>query len=121
MAKKQSFHSKAINAVITAIVRVLLGWAEEWGNDAFFFLIIGDKTCTDVAWHNTENLSCEGALALVENGPKVAGAFQDIETSFDILLEDRLKDNEDFRKEFEKSSPSKDDQGWYSIENNEVK
>ena len=85
MAKKQSFHSKAINAVITAIVRVLLGWAD------------------------------------VDNGPKVAGAFQDIETSFDIFLEDRLKDNEDFRKEFEKSSPSKDDQGWYSIENNEVK
>lgn len=112
---KQSFKSKAINAVISAIVRTLLGWAEEWGNDAFFFLVIGDKTCTDVAWHNTEDLACNGAWAITRDVP-ASGAFQDIATSFDILIEDQLKENEQFKEAFEKTSPSKSDTGWYSNE-----
>ena len=112
---KQSFKSKAINAVIAAIVRTLLGWAEEWGNDAFFFLVIGDKTCTDVAWRNTDDLACNGAWALTRNVP-VASAFQDIATSFDLLIDEQLQENEQFKKAFEEASPSKSDSGWCSYE-----
>ena len=112
---KQSFKSKAINAVIAAIVRTLLGWAEEWGNDAFFFLVIGDKTCTDVAWHNTDDLACNGAWAITRDVP-AAGAFQDIVTSFDLLIEEQLKEDEQFKKAFEQTSPSKLDSGWFSNE-----
>ena len=111
---KQSFKSKAINAVITALVRTLLGWAEEWGNDAYFFLVIGDKNCSDVAWYNTEQLSCDGALAVTGACESVC-AFQDLASSVDILNEDNLK-NEDFRKKFELSSPSKESNGWLSYE-----
>ena len=111
---KQSFKSKAINAVLTAIVRTLLGWAEEWGNDAFFFLVIGDKTCTDVAWSNSEQLACNGALAIVDD-PHAAGAFQNLSTSVDILLEDSLKD-EKFKSVFEDTTSSANDNGWYSLE-----
>lgn len=112
---KQSFKSQAINAVLTAIIRTLLGWAEEWGNDAFFFLVIGDKTCTDVAWSNTDQLACDGAIAVADD-PQAAGAFQNLSTSVDILLEDRLK-NEKFKSVFQETSSSSDDNGWYSIEN----
>ena len=48
---KQSIKSKAINAFVTAIVRTLFGWVEKWDNDSFFFIVFGDKTCTDVAWY----------------------------------------------------------------------
>ena len=117
METKQSFRSKAINAVLTAIIRTLFGWVEEWGEDAFFFLVIGDKTCSDVAFYNTENLSCEGALAVTDR-VEAAAAFQDLAGSVDILLDERLK-KDDFRKEYEKTSPGKDKQGWFSVENNE--
>ena len=119
MATKKSFKSKAINAVLTAIIRTLFGWVEEWGEDAFFFLVIGDKTCTDVAYYNTENLSCEGALAVTDS-VETAAVFMNLAGSADILLDDRLKED-DFYKEFEKTSPGKDKQGWFSIENNEEK
>ena len=117
MKKRKSFHSQVINAVITAIVRMLIGWSEEWGNDAFFFLIIGDKQCTDVAWHNTENLACEGVLALTGSGVECAAAFQDIATSFDILIDEELKADEKFAKAFAQTSPSKKAHGWCSMEN----
>ena len=117
MKKRKSFHSQVINAVITAIVRMLMGWAEEWGNDAFFFLIIGDKQCTDVAWHNTENLACEGALALTGSGVECAAAFQDLASSFDILIDEELKADEAFEKKFAMTSPSKKSHGWCSMEN----
>ena len=117
MGTKKSFKSKAINAVITAIIRTIFGWVEEWGEDAFFFLVIGDKTCTDVAFYNTENLSCEGALAVTSN-VETAGAFFNLAGSADILLEEPFKED-DFRKEFENTSPGKDKQGWFSVDNNE--
>lgn len=112
MAKK-SFKSKAINAVISAIVRTLFAWAKEWSDDAFFFLVVGDKTCTHVAWQNTEDLSCDGALAISEK-VEIAGAFQDLAGSVDLLIDDQLKD-ETFRKEYEQTAPSKDKSGWHSF------
>ena len=114
METKQSFKSKAINAVLTAIIRTLFGWVVEWMDDAFFFLVIGDKSCTDVAFYNTEDLSCNGALAITDN-VEAAAAFQDLAGSADILLEERLKED-DFRKEFEKTEPGKDNHGWFSLE-----
>ena len=114
MAKKSS-KSKAINAVLTAIIRTLLGWVEEWDNDAFFFLVIGDKTCVDVAWSNTESLECDGAIAVASN-PKTAGAFYNLSTSVDLLIEENVKDKE-FNDVFQETSPSKEDTGWFSIEN----
>ncbi len=114
MFKRKSIMSRAINAALTAIIRTIFGWVEEWGNDAFFFLVIGDKNCTDVAWYNPEQLSCDGALAIAGCLESVA-AFQDLATSVDILNEDNLK-NEDFRKKFELTSPSKDNNGWHSYE-----
>lgn len=111
---KQSFKSKAINAVISAIVRTLLGWAEEWGNNAYFFLIIGDKNCSDVAWYNTEDLNCNGAFT-VSSFPQSAGAFQDLAVSCDILMENHLKD-EKFRKVLDNTTCAKDNNGWFSSE-----
>jgi len=118
--KMKSFHSRVINAVITAIVRMLIGWAEEWGNDAYFFLIIGDKQCTDVAWYNTENLSQEGAFALVDGGVECAAAFQDIATTFDLYVQDRITTDEPFAKAFAQTSPLKESKGWHSVENEET-
>lgn len=112
--KKQSFKSKVINAVLTAIINQLFVWARHWGNDAFFFIVIGDNTCTDVAWYNTEDLACNGALA-VTAFPQSAGAFQNLAECCDILMDDQLK-NEKFRKIFEKTSCAKDEYGWYSDE-----
>ena len=113
MAKKP-FKSKAINAVLTAIIRTLLGWAEEWDNDAFFFLVIGDKTTVDVAWSNTADLECDGAFAIAGN-PKTAGAFYNLSTAVDLLVEDNVKDKE-FDAVFQETSPSKEDTGWCSID-----
>ena len=114
MSKRKSITSRAINAALSAIIRTIFGWVEEWGDDAFFFLVIGDRNCTDVAWYNTDNLSCDGALAVTGCLESVA-AFQDLATSVDILNEDNLK-NEEFRKKFEQTSPSEDDHGWYSYD-----
>ena len=111
---KKSFKSKAINAVLSAIIRTILGWVEQWDNDAFFFLVIGDKTCVDVAWSNTEDLACDGAFAIACD-PKAAGAFYNLSCSVDLLIEDNVKEKE-FNAAFQETSPSKEDTGWYSLE-----
>ena len=113
-SKKQSFKSKVINAVLAAIINQLFVWARKWENDAFFFIVIGDKYCSDVAWYNTENLACNGSFA-VTSSPQSAGAFQDLATSCDILMETQLK-NEVFRTIFENTTCAKDNNGWYSDE-----
>ena len=116
---KQSFKSKAINAVITAIVRTLFGWAEEWGNDAYFFLVIGDKKCSDVAWYNPFNISCQGAIA-ISSDPRSAATFADLNTGVELLVEDSLE-NEKFKAAYEKLQLPEDyHDGWYSYENIET-
>ena len=104
MAKKP-FKSKAINAVLTAIS----------DPSSFFFLVIGDKTCVDVAWSNSEDLSCDGAIAIAGN-PKTAGAFYNLSAAVDMLIDENVKDKE-FNDVFQETSPSKEDTGWFSIEN----
>ena len=110
----KSFKSKAINAVLTAIINTLIGWAKAWSNGAYFFIVIGDNISTDVAWYNTQNLAIEGAWTLA-NDIKAACAFADLSGSMNILLEDKLKD-EEFRKEYELSMPEEDNVGWVSYE-----
>ena len=112
MAK--SFKSKAINAVLSAIIRTLLSWAEEWSEDAFFFIVIGDKQCTDIAWFNAEELSCNAALAITSD-PETLAAFNDIAGSVDILAEDALKDDS-FREKYEPTTPFNNPCGWFSSE-----
>jgi hypothetical protein len=109
-------HSTAINAVLTAIILPICQWAAQW-TGAFFFIVIGDDHCTDVAWANTEGLSQDGAFALTVD-PEIAGAFEDMKTSFDILLEDNLE-NPEYRKAFENTCPSVDKCGWHSLDKDE--
>ena len=112
--EKQSIKSKAINAFATAIVRTLFGWVEKWGNESFFFIVFGDKTCTEVAWYNTDQLACDAALAITCD-PKAAGAFSNISTSVEILMEDALED-EKFKEAFEKTGLDDPQEGWISYE-----
>ncbi len=115
MFKRKSIMSRAINAALTAFIRTIFGWVEEWGNDAFFFLVIGDKNCTDVAWYNPEQLSCDGALAISAD-PRSAAAFCDMNTGVELLMEDNLKENK-FKEDFEKLQlPENYQNGWYSYE-----
>ena len=111
---KQSIKPKAINAFATAIVRTLFGWVEKWGNESFFFIVFGDKTCTHVAWDNTDQLACDAALAITCD-PKAAGAFSNISTSVEILMEEALED-ETFKEAFEKTGLDDRKDGWISYE-----
>ncbi len=117
MSKKhQSIQSKAINAFVTAIINALFVWARQWNNDAFFFIIIGDKNCTDVAWHNTNGLTCDGAIA-VSISPKTVAAFDDLKTGVDILVEDAIKDDKQFGETLERLRVDDYAEGWHSVEN----
>ena len=112
--EKQSIKSKAINAFATAIVRTLFGWVEKWGNDSFFFIVFGDKNCTDVAWYNTEKLACDAAFAIAYD-PDAAGAFSNINTSVELIMENALND-EKFKEAFEKTGLDDPKEGWISYE-----
>ena len=78
----------------------------------FFFLIIGNKHQTDVAFANTMGLSCEGAAAILED-PTTAAAFTNIATSFDCGIDDKMKDKA-FNEIYQNSLPETDDHCWNS-------
>ena len=111
MAKK-SFKSKAINAIISAIVNALYVWAREWGNNAYFYILIGDETCNDVAWHNADAIETV-AMSPVAHNPKAAALFESMTVPYDIFLEDNRK-NEKFEKAFQE--PMLAQENWYSEE-----
>lgn len=118
MAKLSKFAkkmiSKANNKVMRMIILPLFQWAYE-DEDAFFFVIVGNKHMTDVAWANTEGLSVDGALAVV-NDPDAAAVFEFIKTTFDCVLEDNIKD-ESFNTSFQAHEmPSTFDREWVSTE-----
>lgn len=79
----------------------------------YFFLVIGNEHQTDVAFANSMGLSCEGAAAILEN-PTTAAAFQNIATSFDCGIEDKMKDK-DFNEIYQNSLPETDDHYWASF------
>ena len=51
---KKSLKSSAIDIIITAIINALYVWARRWGNNAYFYILIGDDDCQDVAWCNSD-------------------------------------------------------------------
>ena len=114
--KQQSIHSKAINAFITAIVNALYVWASKWNNESFFFLVIGDKECTDVAWSNINGAACDGAIA-ISMSPETAAAFEILHTSVDMLVEDTIKDDPKFGDELHGLDIDDFKDGWCSVEN----
>jgi nicotinic acid mononucleotide adenylyltransferase len=111
MAKK-SFKSKAINAIISAIVNALYVWAREWGNNAYFYILIGDDKCQDVAWHNSNAIETIATIP-VANDPKAAALFESMTVPYHIFLEDNRK-NEKFEKAFQE--PLLALENWYSEE-----
>ena len=115
-SKVEKLMRQAVDAVITAIVRTLLGWAGEWGNDAFFFLVIGDKRVADVAWSNSWALCSDGAVAITSH-PEAASAFECLKSGYEALIGTTLEEDVKFRERFENFVPDKDnDSGWSSVE-----
>ena len=112
METKQSFKSKAINAIITAFVNALYVWAREWGNNAYFYILIGDDTCNDVAWHNADALETV-AMSPVAHDPHAAALFETMRVPYDIFLEESRKDPE-YEQAFQEPSNSPED--WISLE-----
>ncbi len=107
---------KATNTLFTHIIQPLLTWAGE-DEDTFFFIVIGNKYMTDVAWSNTEKLSVDGACT-IGNIPEAASAFLDISTGVDIMVEENVKNKEEgFGEEFQMHCPSKEDNAWHSMVN----
>ena len=89
---KRSFKSKAINAIITAFVNALYCWAREWGNNAYFYILIGDDTCNHAA-------------ALSES----------MRVTYDIFMEESRK-QDGYEEAFQEPSNSIPED-WISLEN----
>lgn len=107
---------KTTNTFFAHIIAPLLTWAGG-DEDTFFFIVIGNKYMTDVAWSNTEKLSIDGACT-IGNIPEAASAFLDIYTGVDIMVEENVKNKEEgFGEEFQMHCPSKEDNEWHSMEN----
>lgn len=109
---KQSIKSKAINAFVTAIVNALYVWARSWGNNAYFYLLIGDDKCQDVAWHNADAIESIATMPVVSH-PKAAALFESMRVPYDLLLEESRKD-EEFEKTFQEEFNAPE--AWYSDE-----
>ena len=109
---KKSIFSKAINAFVIAFVNALMNWVEQWENGAYFFLIIGDNNCSDVAWKNPTNIESYGAHSIACE-PRAAALFESMQVTVDMMLEDEQND-EDYRKELQ--DPELMEQAWYSHE-----
>ena len=110
-----SFKSKAIDAIVKAFILSISAWAKAWSEDAFFFIVIGDKHGTDVAWHNTDRLQTEGAWVIADV-PEAAARFDLIADGVNILTEENLKKKK-YQKAYHKfETPSPDDEGWHSFD-----
>jgi len=106
--------SKVLNDVMRMVILPLFQWTAD-NQDAFFFIIIGNKHITDVAWYNSDGLTVDGALA-VANDPNAAAVFEFIKTTYDIALEENVKDK-DFNDAFQDHClSSSSDKGWISAE-----
>lgn len=109
---KQSLKSKAINAFIIAIVNALFNWVRVWNNGAYFFILIGDQNCSDVAWSNPDNVESYGGHSIAMN-PEPAALFESMRVAYDVTLEESRK-NKEFEKIFQDTEFSQD--GWFSDE-----
>ena len=109
---------QATNTLFTFIITPLMRWAQE-NPDAFFFIVIGDKQKTEVAWANTDGLQLNGAYT-IGNIPEAAGAFLDIESGVDLFVEENVKNNETgFGEEFQMHIPSKEEAQWVGMDNDD--
>lgn len=111
---KRSFKSKAINAIITAFVNALYCWAREWGNNAYFYILIGDDTCNDVAWHNADALESI-AMSPVAHDPHAAALSESMRATYDIFMEESRK-QDGYEEAFQEPSNSIPED-WISLEN----
>ena len=109
---KKSIKSKAINAFITAIVNALFIWARQWKNNAYFYILIGDDQCQDVAWHNADAIETIATFPVSHN-PKAAALFENMRVPYDVQLDEYRKDPE-FEKSFQE--PINEPEQWYSEE-----
>lgn len=109
---KKSLKSKAINAFITAIVNALYVWARQWNNNAYFYLLIGDDKCQDVAWFNSDAIETIATSPVISN-PKAAALFETMRVPYDVMLEDYRKDPE-YEKVFQEEFNTPE--AWYSDE-----
>ena len=100
--------------VLRFLVQPLFMWAHERKeDDAFFMLIWGDNTRTDVAYANSEKVLCDGVLALTQD-PKSVVIAEAMEAGIGFVLEDMMKDK-DFEKKYKNApSPSSDDEVWFA-------
>lgn len=88
------------NAFLKFVITPLLRWTDEDNEKQnFFFLVIGNEYVTDVAFSNPEKLIVNAGMAIAIM-PETAAMFEGIRTSYDIQLEDSLKDP-DFEKAFQ--------------------
>ena len=109
---KKSLKSSAIDIIITAIINALYVWARRWGNNAYFYILIGDDDCQDVAWCNSDAVESIATTPVISN-PKAAALFESMRVPYDVLIEDARKDPEYekiFQEEFNKP------EAWYSEE-----
>ena len=109
---KKSIFSKAINAFVIAFVNALMNWVEQWENGAYFFLLIGDNNCSDVAWKNPTNIESYGAHSIACE-PRAAALFESMQLTVDLMLEDE-QDNKEYQNELQ--DPALLEQAWYSHE-----
>ena len=96
--KQQSFKSKVINAFLSGLINGLYQWAAQW-DGAYFFIVVGDEQCHDVAYFNHEALESVGGMSIASN-PKIAAMFDRMRVPYDLFLEDYVKD-EDYKKSLE--------------------
>ena len=110
---KKSIKSKAVDVFVSAIINALYVWARKWGKNAYFYILIGDDSCQDVAWSNTQAVE-ENAIFPVVCNPKAAALFENLRISYDLLVEEHLKDPE-YDKVFQEPT-IETHEGWYSEE-----
>ena len=80
---------KIINLFINHTIDILLRWADNHKNRAFFIILI-DKQQTHVAFQNLEKLTCDAASIGCE--PELAAAWESIGVGVDFCKEDKFND-----------------------------
>lgn len=118
MAKKLS--NFAVDIIIRNLILPIVAWACEH-TKAFCFVIIGvDGQVADVACVNSQDLMCDGAIA-VALSPEMAAILEDLHGGVDILRE-QFSDDPDYKKRFENyPSPRQDDQYWLSFDHTHIR
>ena len=81
---------KIINLFIYRTIDILLRWADNHKNRAFF-IILCDKHHTHVAFQNLDKLTCDAA-STIGCEPELAAAWETIGVGVDACSQDLFKD-----------------------------